>query len=213
MSDTERGNPFAREKWRKYLTDPVFLIGNGKSREQFDLERLRGKGTIVGCNALYRDFTPDVLVSIDTKMLNEINAASSTLDPEMLIICPAGRSTRVPNSLVYKTGKFNTSGCFAMRMIGEVMRPSKCFMLGMDGYPGNMYDGTKNYAVHTLKNFTGVHRFYLDALGSSKGTIFYNVNEKDEWPPEAVNTGKYKVISYKEFEEELWPSSPIGRGV
>ena len=205
MSDVDRGNPFNREQYKKYLTDPIFLIGNGKSRENFDLERLRQKGTIIGCNALYRDFTPDILVSIDAKMLREINNAASTLDPNMLVICANGRTVRVPNSLIYKAnGKFNTSGCFAMRMISEVMLPKKCYMLGMDAYPGNVYDATPNYAVHTLKNFSGVHTNYLAALSASKQTVFYNVNIQDRWPPQAENTGKYKFITYEEFENEVF---------
>ena len=77
-------------------------------------------------------------------------------------------------------------------------------MLGMDGYPGNVYDGTKNYAIHTLKNFSGVHNFYIQALNGSKETTFYNVNEKDGWPPEAENTGKYAFITYEQFEKEVF---------
>ncbi len=205
MSDVSRANPFNREQNKKYLTDPIFLVGNGKSRENFNLERLRVKGTIIGCNALYRDFTPDILIVIDTKMLKELQSAVSQLDPEMFTIVPSGRAIRIPNSFVYKpNGKFNTSGCFAMRMISEVMHPKKCFMLGMDGYPGNVYDATPNYAVQTLKNFTGVHTNYLSALQSSKETVFYNVNYENKWPPEAENTGKYKFITYDEFENEIF---------
>ena len=40
----------------------VFCIGNGTSRQNFSLESLRDKGKIYGCNALYRDFKPDVLI-------------------------------------------------------------------------------------------------------------------------------------------------------
>ena len=191
------------EERKKYLTDPVFLLGNGKSRDHFDLERLRGRGTIIGCNAIYRDFSPDILIAIDTKMLNELNAAQD-LNPNMLIITPQGRARKLKNSVIYRTGKFNTSGCFAMRLIGESMLPKKCFMLGMDGYPGNMYDGTKNYAVHTLKNFKGVHTHYMQALSSSKQTVFYNVNTRDAWPAEAENTGKYTRITYEELEKEIF---------
>jgi hypothetical protein len=204
VSDVDRASPFYSEDWKKYLTDPVFLIGNGKSRENFDLERLREKGTIIGCNALYRDFTPDILVAIDTKMLNELGRAASTLDPKMSMLAPSGRAVKLPNSKVFKTARFNTSGCFAMRVIGETMRPKKCFMLGMDGYPGNVYDSSPNYAVHTLKNFKGVHNYYMQALGASKETVFYNVNIQDAWPPEAENTGKYKFITYEEFEKEVF---------
>jgi len=50
----------------------VFCIGNGESRKGFDLEQLRQYGKIYGCNALYRDFTPDVLVSVDKGIMHEI---------------------------------------------------------------------------------------------------------------------------------------------
>ena len=50
----------------------VFCIGNGESRVGFDLERLRVLGTIVGCNALHRDFTPDVICAVDHGVMHEI---------------------------------------------------------------------------------------------------------------------------------------------
>ena len=43
----------------------AFVLGNGVSRRDIDLERLRPYGRIYGCNALYREFTPDVLVATD----------------------------------------------------------------------------------------------------------------------------------------------------
>jgi len=50
----------------------VFCIGNGTSRKNFNLEKLRPHGKIYGCNALYRTFTPDVLVSVDHGIMHEI---------------------------------------------------------------------------------------------------------------------------------------------
>ena len=50
----------------------VFCIGNGESRKDFDLEKLRSHGKIYGCNALYRDFTPDVLIAVDPGITHEI---------------------------------------------------------------------------------------------------------------------------------------------
>ena len=47
------------------MAKKVFCIGNGESRKDFNLERLRQFGKIYGCNGLYRDFTPDVLVAMD----------------------------------------------------------------------------------------------------------------------------------------------------
>lgn len=198
---TSASNKAIFEKRPNLLTDPVFLIGNGKSRNHFDLERLRSIGTIIGCNAIFRDFMPDILVAVDQKMLKEIQG--SKLPEDVPIITARAKSVKVDNCHIYTTAKFNTSGCFAMRMIGESMKPSKCYMLGMDGFPGNIYDGTRNYAMHTLQNFDGVHRFYMGALNSSECTTFVNVNHKDGWPPEAENTGKYEHITYEEFEKTV----------
>jgi len=50
----------------------VFCIGNGQSRKNYNLEKLRPFGKIYGCNALYRDFTPDVLVAVDHGIMHEI---------------------------------------------------------------------------------------------------------------------------------------------
>jgi hypothetical protein len=50
----------------------AFVLGNGKSRQGLDLHKLREHGAIYGCNALYRDFTPDCLVATDGAIGNEI---------------------------------------------------------------------------------------------------------------------------------------------
>jgi len=183
------------------ITDPVFLIGNGNSRKNFDLERLRGIGTIIGCNALYREFTPDLLIAIDAKMLREVKDAEYS--NKGTVIVPRGRTVAVPNALTWRTERFNTSGCFGMKLISQIMEPSKCYMLGMDGFAGNIYDKSLNYADNTLQNFSGVMSYYMKALNGPGETVFINVNEKDAWPKEAHDSGKYKFITYKEFEDEV----------
>ena len=50
----------------------VFLIGNGESRKGFDINVLKPFGRIYGCNAIYREYTPDVLVSVDHGIMHEI---------------------------------------------------------------------------------------------------------------------------------------------
>jgi len=54
------------------MAKKVFCIGNGESRKGFDLETLRKHGTMYGCNALYRDFMPDVLTAVDHGIMHEI---------------------------------------------------------------------------------------------------------------------------------------------
>jgi hypothetical protein len=43
----------------------AFVLGNGVSRLEIDLTVLKNLGPIYGCNALYREFAPTVLVSTD----------------------------------------------------------------------------------------------------------------------------------------------------
>ena len=50
----------------------VFCIGNGESRIGYDLEKLRPHGKIYGCNAIYRDFMPDVLTAVDHGIMHEV---------------------------------------------------------------------------------------------------------------------------------------------
>ena len=48
----------------------AYIIGNGPSRKELHLSEL--EGTTFGCNALYRDFTPDYLLSGDATIIKEI---------------------------------------------------------------------------------------------------------------------------------------------
>ena len=60
----------------------VFLIGNGESRKGLDLTKLKSKGRVYGCNAIYREFTPDVLISVDHGIMHEIYHSGYTINNE-----------------------------------------------------------------------------------------------------------------------------------
>ena len=50
--------------------ESVFVLGNGPSRKNIDISKL--DGTVIGCNACYRDFTPDVICAIDAGIMSDI---------------------------------------------------------------------------------------------------------------------------------------------
>ena len=50
--------------------DSVFVLGNGPSRKNIDISKL--DGTVIGCNACYRDFTPDVICATDAGIISDI---------------------------------------------------------------------------------------------------------------------------------------------
>jgi len=57
----------------------AFVLGNGISRKGVNLEHLRSHGTIYGCNALYRDFSPDVLIATDRPISEQIQHSGYAL--------------------------------------------------------------------------------------------------------------------------------------
>ena len=54
--------------------DTAFVIGNGESRNIFPIETLKGKGTIYGCKAIYRDHPKlcDHIVAVNPPMHEEL---------------------------------------------------------------------------------------------------------------------------------------------
>ena len=52
--------------------DTAVCLGNGQSRQGLDLNKIKDHATVIGCNAIYRDFTPDILVALDSRISHEI---------------------------------------------------------------------------------------------------------------------------------------------
>lgn len=64
---------FYKDKVKAKPRGNAYIIGNGPSRKDFDLTQLKATGQTYGCNALYRDFTPDYLFSVDAMVSREIS--------------------------------------------------------------------------------------------------------------------------------------------
>ena len=57
----------------------AFVLGNGISRQYLNLAHLKNCGTIYGCNALYREFAPDVLIATDRPIAEAIQNSGYAL--------------------------------------------------------------------------------------------------------------------------------------
>ena len=57
----------------------AFVLGNGVSRREVNPLLLQHRGQIYGCNALYRDFEPDVLVATDRPIADHIQETGYAL--------------------------------------------------------------------------------------------------------------------------------------
>ena len=50
----------------------LFVLGNGESRKDIDVDLLKTKGKVYGCNALYREHNLDGLIAVDPMLEHEI---------------------------------------------------------------------------------------------------------------------------------------------
>jgi hypothetical protein len=178
----------------EFMTDPVFIVGNGNSRKNFDLNLLKEKGTIIGCNALYREFKPDILAVLNYRMIKEVLEYSK----ENFCICLKRTDVDINSITQWKVSRVNSSGCLAIKIVSLLIRPSKCYMLGMDGIKGNIYNDTKNYPKDKGRNLDRMFKHNVLAVKESKTTKFINVNLVDNWPE---NTAEF--MSYKRFKETI----------
>jgi hypothetical protein len=136
----------------------AFIIGNGTSRKDFDLTRLKPYGTVFGCNALYRDYPdfsiPDFLVSIDDGIITEIEGSEF---PSKRFIVPPMDERWEPAECNIGRPRSN-AGVNAMREAIK-MGHDQLICLGFDFLiddaaqsVSNVYDGTDNYGMEVRAN-------------------------------------------------------------
>jgi hypothetical protein len=136
----------------------AFVLGNGRSRQHLNLAHLKNCGTIYGCNALYREFTPDVLVATDRPIAEHIQNSGYALQNRFY--------TRRPlpdlGALAVKKEYFGySSGPHAVSIASQDQH-HHIYMLGFDMGPvdnnkfNNIYAGTEFYKAPTAPpTFTG----------------------------------------------------------
>lgn len=132
----------------------AFVVGNGTSRSSIDLQLLKEKGKVYGCNALYREFVPDYLVAVDVKMVLEINKAG--FQNNNTVWTNHNRAYReFKNFNFFNPSKGWSSGPTALYLASEHDN-DEIYILGFD-YQGindkvnNIYADTKNYKRSTDK--------------------------------------------------------------
>lgn len=105
----------------------TFVLGNGVSRQPIELTTLRKYGKIYGCNALYRHFTPDVLVATDPGISTEIQKSGYALKHKFYTRKPL--PSLGANPIVYNYTY--SSGPVALTYASK-SDPHTIYMLGFD---------------------------------------------------------------------------------
>ena len=142
----------------------IFCIGNGESRHKIDLHFLKKYGTIYGSNALYRDFTPDILLTCDPMMLEEIIESGYSKENKVYTteygygnihdilkkIPKEHKISLMPFEKIYPVN----SGWESIRLAYHFHPEDQIYMIGFDlfGDRNNMYDGTTGYPSEGASN-------------------------------------------------------------
>jgi len=129
----------------------AFVLGNGTSRKKINHHNFKKYGTVYGCNALFREYAPDHLVCVDTKMITEIS--TTQYQTKNNVWSNRNKLTeRTPGIKIMEPNKGWSSGPTAL-LLASQHGHKVIYILGFD-YVGlgeqqekvnNVYAGTKNY--------------------------------------------------------------------
>jgi hypothetical protein len=126
-----------------------YAIGNGLSREGVDLGSL--DGLVVGCNGLYKDFSPDILVSLDARV-----EVPEERDFKWLHLAETRVGLLLDDRLIgdvrdlFPFPGFD-SGMVACAYLARYSRCATVYMIGFDFYTG--YGGRNDiYHDEAVKN-------------------------------------------------------------
>ena len=190
----------------------AYIIGNGPSRKGFDLNSLKATGQTYGCNALYRDFVPDFIFSVDTKMTvkmldDKVYEKCIHYAPALEVNRPHGKDKLhlTPNNPHWISGNqaFWTACVHGHKNI---------YLIGFDfreygkGQFNNIYQDTTNYGS---RNSDVIFEIWLSQFRQiQKMRPYCNWTVVHDNPPEylkvsnpSANFGKFKILSYKEFND------------
>jgi hypothetical protein len=173
----------------------AFVLGNGVSRKSIDLNQLRKHGTIYGCNALYREFVPDHLIAVDSKMVLEI-ASTNYQRYNSVWTNPNKLYKNIPNLNLFQPSKGWSSGPTALWLASQHGYKT-IYILGFDYKgTGDRQDRFNNiYAdSHNYKKSNEPATFHGNWLRQTATTIkehptirYFRVIQPDNFCPSELN--------------------------
>ena len=137
----------------------AFCIGNGESRQGFDIDSLKPYGTVYGANAIFRDTEVDHLVCCDRRMAMETVSAKYEgtvyTREDWYSFFPYGNFKQLPNLPWTESEKHTQSfhmgsGLHAVNVAlhngADVVVVIGHDFWGKGASHNNLYKGTENYA-------------------------------------------------------------------
>lgn len=197
------------KKRDKSLFGTAFVLGNGTSRQSIDITSLEPHGMIYGCNALYREYSPDYLVAVDVKMILEISSKGYQNNNQVWTN-PNKAYRSIENLNLFHPSKGWSSGPTALHLATR-HEYNRIFILGFD-YKGlnngrnvnNIYADTTNYKKSTegATYFGNWLKQTSNILKSNPKTTFIRVIVSDNFIPSELNKfSNIKHITIEDFKK------------
>jgi hypothetical protein len=200
-----------------------FVIGNGSSRKDLNIEQLMDYGLLFGCNWFFKEeFRPHVLVASDEPMTRTILKSYSQYPKSNWFYTWYPK----PGSGAKKatTPEKFAAGPMATHLAAYHFESPKIFLIGMDffgfgskdkndnGLMNNLYEGMKHYAKipesETVKNgaptYRNWQRRYQWIISRFSDTEFYHVNPFEGKSPEKIRGfSNFHQITFENLIDHL----------
>lgn len=186
-----------------------FAIGNGPSRTEFDLHKIDGRGLSVGCNWIFKDYTPDIIVAIDKVMKDLFIKMEDrpfkwiTTNANHSILLLDGEKAMPVIEVNRTVGK--NSGIIACSYLGKKVKCEKIYMIGFDFF--RIHPGMKSNDIYHdhLCRYKNFHKAWNMLSADCPDTEFIRVGPIVEHDINyfKVMEENFTFIDYPEFEQRL----------
>lgn len=189
--------------------DFAFILGNGVTRLQVDCEGLLDYGYVYGCNRIYQEFAPTVLVSTDAGMAKEIQESGYSARHTHYTRKQHRLKNRGSHALPKNVHDFS-SGPAALGL-AAASQAKYLFMIGMDFkgvnnminniYAGSMHYKEKNaepmYFGNWVDQLNTLMKLYSDKR-------FFHVNPLDNFTDDSFRKNpNFTVMTLEEFKRMI----------
>ena len=201
--------------------DVCFIIANGESRRNFDLNKLKDKGYIVGMNVLpvVEDFWPDMLVSVDIATVKWLSERDVPARLEHWSYPRGGVKDPRIKRIAKDWGW--SSGPTATRIALEYKRFKTLYIIGMDFFGitadgtinekkgeklNNMYKGLERYRKsNSGRTYFGNWQNQMDTNTTNhpEAKFYHVVLDNQTSPVKLAQKTNWIDINYSKFEEHL----------
>tara|TARA_R110000796_G_scaffold85621_1_gene185689 strand:- start:2575 stop:3264 length:690 start_codon:yes stop_codon:yes gene_type:complete len=204
----KQGEKHFNKVWmpRTVFNDPqnkhAYILGNGESRKTLDLYAL--PQDTYGCNALYRDYTPDFLVAVDRKIYKEI--IDSEYEQNNIVYTNHGNLTKIGgNSHLIPANPHQGAGPTAMHIAihdGHTNLICIGFDCGRDGPNNNVYKDTNGYNTSDTVVHQTVWASQIHGIMKANPAITFTYVEGD-LPSYFFDLDNCKAISYTQLSTHI----------